>query len=304
MIAATGFWFARLREYLDSLSKNASKFSGAPKSPSVSSRKPKPSDSRLGRVTLIGSGPGDAELLTLKAYRALQNADVILYDALVTQDVIALFPNSSERIYVGKLYGQHSMSQEEITQLLLRKALEGHSVVRVKGGDPAIFARVGEECALLAQHQIPFCVVPGITAASGASAYAGIPLTHRACAQSVRFVTAHLKRASDEPDWKSMVKSPDSNHGETLVFYMGLRRIGTISERLIAHGMSEDMPVAIIEQATRDEQKVCISTLRAMAEDVKQSGIQGPAITIVGEVVNNRYDVSRSMLRQAMHSLE
>lgn len=303
MIAAKGLWFARLREYIDTFSKHSFQFGATTKRPTVSSPNPTQSGPQLGRVTLIGSGPGDAELLTLKAYRALQSADVILYDALVTKDVLELFPSSSECIYVGKLYGQHSMSQEEITQLLLSKALEGHSVVRVKGGDPAIFARVGEECALLAQHQIPFCVVPGITAASGASAYAGIPLTHRACAQSVRFVTAHLKCASDEPDWASMVKSPESNHGETLVFYMGLRRVATISERLIAQGMSEHMPVAVIEQATRDEQKVCITTLKSIAEDVACSGIQGPAITIVGEVVNHRYEVSQAMLRQTMHSL-
>lgn len=252
----------------------------------------------VGRVFIVGAGPGDAELLTLKAYRAIQSAQVILFDALVTPDVVALFPSSAEHIYVGKRYGQHSMSQAEITAKMLNLALEGKTVVRVKGGDPAIFARVGEECSLLEQHQVPCCVVPGITAASGASAYAGIPLTHRGCAQSVRFVTAHMKTESDEPDWSSMVPKKGSKHGETLVFYMGLRRLELISQRLIEHGMPANYPIAVIEQATHAEQKVCIADLGSIAERVQALGITGPAITIVGEVVNHRYSVSSNCLAE------
>ncbi len=257
--------------------------------------------SSVGRVFIVGAGPGDAELLTLKAYRAIQSAQVILFDALVTEDVVALFPSSAEKVYVGKRYAQHSMTQSDITKKMLDLALEGKTVVRVKGGDPAIFARVGEECALLEQHQVPCCVVPGITAASGASAYAGIPLTLRGCAQSVRFVTAHMKTVSDEPDWASMVPQSGSKHGETLVFYMGLRRLELISERLLEHGMPEDFPIAVIEQATHAEQKVCIGHLSSIAAQVRERGITGPAITIVGEVVNHRYSVSTNSF--AVHGL-
>lgn len=246
-------------------------------------------------VHLIGAGPGDAELLTIKAYKAIQQADVILYDALVGEDVVAMFPKSANKIYVGKRYGHHAMTQQEICKVLLEFARSGKRVVRLKGGDPAIFARAGEECALLAKHDIPFVVVPGITAASGASAYAGIPLTHRDCAQSVRFVTAHLKDESAEPDWSSMAPSQTTKHGETLVFYMGLRRLEQICQRLTEHGIDQDMPVAVIEHATHAEQRVCIGTLENIADKVETSGIAGPAITIVGRVVEYRYQTANLM---------
>ncbi|MCH2158243.1 MAG: uroporphyrinogen-III C-methyltransferase [Oleiphilaceae bacterium] len=251
--------------------------------------------SKRGCVTIIGAGPGDVELLTLKAYRALQNSDVILFDALVSDEVVALFPKQVQRIYVGKRYAQHSMSQEGISALMLKLALEGKQVVRVKGGDPAIFARVGEECQVLQQSGVPVCVVPGVTAASGASSYAGIPLTHRSCAQSVRFVTAHMKSAETEPNWASLSEgvSGQSKNGETLVFYMGLRRIDLIAQRLIEHGVSASLPVAVIENATTPMQKICIATLSDIAEKVRDQKISGPAITIVGEVVNLRYPVER-----------
>ena len=249
-------------------------------------------NSSKGYVHLIGAGPGDAELLTLKAYNAIQRAEVIVYDALVGEDVVAMFPASAQKMYVGKRYGQHTLPQAEICNTLLKLARSGKRVVRVKGGDPAIFARVGEECALLAEHHVPFCVVPGITAASGASAYAGIPLTHRSCAQSVRFITAHLKDHQAEPDWASMVPSETTEHGETLVFYMGLRRIEKICQRLISHGMTCDMPVAVIEHATHEEQRVCIGTLETIASLVAEQGFSGPAITIVGGVVDYRYTPS------------
>lgn len=244
--------------------------------------------SNYGHVDLIGSGPGDAELLTLKAYRAIQNAEVILFDALVSEDVIDMFPASAEQVYVGKRYAVHSMKQTEICDLIVQYAATGKRVVRLKGGDPAIFARAGEECEVLSKACVPFSIIPGITAASGASAYAGIPLTHRACAQSVRFVTAHLKTEEEEPDWSSMVGKPDKKHGETLVFYMGLRRLDLIAKRLAAHGMRPDMPVAVIENATHVEQKVCIGQLGSIAKSVASAEIKGPAITIVGEVVSYR----------------
>lgn len=253
-----------------------------------------------GCVHLIGAGPGDAELLTIKAYKAIQQAEVILYDALVGQDVVEMFPQSATKIYVGKRYGQHSMTQPEICKELLELAQSGKRVVRLKGGDPAIFARAGEECALLAKHNIPFVVVPGITAASGASAYAGIPLTHRDCAQSVRFVTAHLKDESAEPDWSSMAPSQATKHGETLVFYMGLRRIEQICQRLTAHGIDPHMPVAVIEHATHAEQRVCIGTLENIADKVKEHGVYGPAITIVGRVVEYRYQ-TENLQRDSTH---
>ena len=253
-----------------------------------------------GCVHLIGAGPGDAELLTIKAYKAIQQAEVILYDALVGEDVLAMFPQSAKKIYVGKRYGHHAMTQSEICKELLELALSGKRIVRLKGGDPAIFARAGEECALLAEHDIPFVVVPGITAASGASAYAGIPLTHRDCAQSVRFVTAHLKDESAEPDWSSMVPSKTTQHGETLVFYMGLRRLEQICQRLTEYGMKKEMPVAVIEHATHAEQRVCIGTLENIAHKVKASEIAGPAITIVGRVVEYRYQTANLMSDSAL----
>lgn len=253
-----------------------------------------------GQVAIVGAGPGDAELLTLKAYHAIQNSDVILYDALVSDEVVALFPKQVKRIYVGKRYANHSMSQEDIITLMLKLALEGKQVVRVKGGDPAIFARVGEECQALQQHEIPFCVVPGVTAASGASSYAGIPLTHRSCAQAVRFVTAHMKNVETEPDWASLSHAAQTNkaegkQGETLVFYMGLRRLDLIAQRLIEHGVDASLPVAVVENATSSAQKVCIGTLADIAMKVLSEEIQGPAITIVGEVVHQRYPVSKAL---------
>jgi len=255
-----------------------------------------------GHVTLIGAGPGDAELLTLKAYRAIQSAEVILFDALVSEDIIAMFPASAEQVYVGKRYAAHSMKQTEICDLILRYAATGKRIVRLKGGDPAIFARAGEECEVLSAANVPFSIIPGITAASGASAYAGIPLTHRACAQSVRFVTAHLKSEAQEPDWSSMIGSADKKHGETLVFYMGLRRLDLIAERLIEHGMKENMPVAVIENATHAEQKVCVGTLGDIASVVKTAGVTGPAITIVGDVVSYRNHVTPHTPQQAIQT--
>ena len=248
-----------------------------------------------GHVYLIGAGPGDAELLTLKAHRLIQQADVVMYDWLVNPDIIKMIPSHVERVFVGKKCGRHSMQQADICQLMIQVALTGKNIVRLKGGDPAIFARAAEECDILAKHHINFAIVPGITAASGASAYAGIPLTHRECAQSVRFITAHLKSATDEPNWQALVAGASASHGETLVFYMGLKRIETIMQRLETHGLAVNTPVAVVDQACT-QQQVCIGTLENIAKRVTERNFQGPAVTIVGEVVNKRHKVNLSLL--------
>jgi uroporphyrin-III C-methyltransferase len=249
-----------------------------------------------GHVYLIGAGPGDAELLTLKAHRLIQQADVVMYDWLVNPDIIKMIPSHVERVFVGKKCGRHSMQQADICQLMIQVALTGKNIVRLKGGDPAIFARAAEECDILAKHHINFAIVPGITAASGASAYAGIPLTHRECAQSVRFITAHLKSATDEPNWQALVAGASASHGETLVFYMGLKRIETIMQRLETHGLAVNTPVAVVDQASTPQQQVCIGTLENIAKRVTERNFQGPAVTIVGEVVNKRHKVNLSLL--------
>jgi uroporphyrin-III C-methyltransferase len=270
-----------------------------------------------GHVYLIGAGPGDAELLTLKAHRLIQQADVVMYDWLVNPDIIKMIPRHVERVFVGKKCGRHSMQQADICQLMVEVALTGKNIVRLKGGDPAIFARAAEECEMLAKHHIDFAIVPGITAASGASAYAGIPLTHRECAQSVRFITAHLsseksatgelKSPTGEPNWQALVAgaraSQSSNKGETLVFYMGLKRIDIIMQRLTTHGLMASTPVAVIDQATTAQQQVCIGTLENIAQRVLERNFQGPAVTIVGEVVNKRHDVNLSLLSPSAHEL-
>jgi uroporphyrin-III C-methyltransferase len=256
-----------------------------------------------GHVNLIGAGPGDAELLTLKAHRLIQQADVVMYDWLVNPDIINMIPSHVERVFVGKKCGCHSMQQADICQLMVEVALTGKNIVRLKGGDPAIFARAAEECDILAKHNIDFAIVPGITAASGASAYAGIPLTHRECAQSVRFITAHLKSASDEPNWPALVAGVSASHGETLVFYMGLKRIETIMQRLETHGLSASTPVAVIDQASTAQQQVCIGTLDNITQRVTERNFQGPAVTIVGEVVNKRHNVNLSLLCKSVSEL-
>ena len=269
-----------------------------------------------GHVHLIGAGPGDAELLTLKAHRLIQQADVVMYDWLVNPDIIKMIPKHVQRVFVGKKCGNHSMQQADICQLMVEVALTGKNIARLKGGDPAIFARAAEECEILAQHQIEFAIVPGITAASGASAYAGIPLTHRECAQSVRFITAHLKSiksatgelksSTDEPNWQALVVgasgSPTSPNRETLVFYMGLKRIETIMQRLETHGLAVNTPVAVIDQACTAQQQVCIGTVGNIAQRVLQRNFQGPAVTIVGEVVNRRHKVNLALLTQSIAS--
>lgn len=233
-----------------------------------------------GEVFLIGAGPGDPDLMTFKAVRLLQSADVVLFDRLVSEPILELSRRDAERIYVGKARSDHAVPQKEINQLLVELALQGKRVVRLKGGDPFIFGRGGEEIELLAKHNISFQVVPGITAASGAACYAGIPLTHRDYAQSVRFVTGHLQAGTTDHDWSQFQSTT-----ETLVFYMGLAGLPVICEQLQLAGRSPDTPIALVERGTLMEQRVLIGSLETMVSVVEREKPRAPTLIIVGDVV-------------------
>jgi len=240
-------------------------------------------DSGVGEVYLVGGGPGDPDLLTFKALRLMQQADVILYDRLVSDGVMELVRRDAELIYVGKERDNHAVPQGDINQLLVDLAKQGRRVCRIKGGDPFIFGRGGEEIETLAENNVPFQVVPGITAASGCSAYSGIPLTHRDYSQSCRFVTGHLKDGSMNLPWNELAVEQ-----QTIVFYMALVGARHLSEQLISHGMRGDMPVALIEKGTTPDHQVYVTTLAELPDLVENTTIHAPTLIIVGEVVKLR----------------
>lgn len=237
----------------------------------------------MGSVALVGAGPGDPELLTLRALKLIQQADVLVYDNLVAPVVVAMARAEAEKIFVGKQRANHTLPQEAINALLVRLASNGKRVVRLKGGDPFIFGRGGEEIETLAQHHIPFQVVPGITAASGVAAYAGIPLTHRDHAQSCMFVTGHLKDGSMDLDWDALARPQ-----QTVVVYMGLLGVATLCAKLIEHGMNAATPAALIQQGTTLRQRVLSGTLASLPDIVLREQPQAPTLIIVGGVVSLR----------------
>ena len=236
---------------------------------------------KTGEVYLIGGGPGDPDLLTFKAIRLMQQADIVLYDRLVSKPVLNLVRRDATRIYVGKTAGDHPVTQENINQKMVDFALAGNRVVRLKGGDPFIFGRGGEELETLAEQGIPFQVVPGITAASGCASYAGIPLTHRDHAQSVRFIAGHHRSGKLDLNWHELAQP-----NQTLVFYMGLNGLETICEQLKSHGLNADMPVALIEKGTADNQRVFTGNLDSLPSIVRKAEAKAPTLIIVGTVVS------------------
>ncbi|KRH78619.1 siroheme synthase [Ferrovum sp. JA12] len=236
--------------------------------------------SKTGKVYLVGAGPGNVDLLTLKALRLLQTCDIVLYDQLVSEDILHLIPRHVTLENVGKQRSFHPVPQVQINQRLIDLALQGNNVLRLKGGDPFIFGRGGEEIDSLKEQGIPFEVVPGVTAANGVAAFAGIPLTHRDYAQSCLFVTAHLKEGSFDLDWSALVRPR-----QTVVIYMGLHGLDRLATELLQAGMAPDMPVALIEQGTREAQRVVITVLDKLYQESIDHALKSPTLIIIGSVV-------------------
>ena len=235
---------------------------------------------KTGEVYLVGAGPGDPELLSFKALRLMQKADIVIYDRLVSRPIMNLIRQDAEKIYVGKQRADHAMPQENINQLLARLALEGKKVLRLKGGDPFIFGRGGEEIESLIKDDIPFQIVPGITAASGCASYAGIPLTHRDYSQACIFVTGHLRDGTVNLNWEML-----AHEKQTLIFYMGMHGSKIICEELIKHGLSNETPAALIVKGTTEDQEVIIGNLKNMPEIIMERKIVPPTLLIIGDVV-------------------
>ena len=240
-----------------------------------------------GQVYLVGAGPGDPDLLTFRALRLMQKADVVVYDRLVSPQILELVRRDAEKIYVGKAKSNHTLPQDDINQLMVDEAKKGNRVVRLKGGDPFIFGRGGEEIQTLIKHGIEFQVVPGITAASGASSYAGIPLTHRDHAQSVVFATGHLKNGTIDLNWPALVQK-----NQTAVFYMGLTGLPIICEKLIEHGLDANTPIALVQSATTEKQAVLTGTLSNIVAKQEEAQLQPPTLIIVGSVVSLRDELN------------
>ena len=248
------------------------------------------------KVYLVGTGPGDPELLTVKALRLIQNADVVIYDRLVSEGILEQIPSGVTRIYVGKKTGNHSLPQEEINQLLFNLAEGQRKIVRLKGGDPFVFGRGSEEALWLAQHHIPFEIVPGITAASACTTYAGIPLTHRGLAQGVQIVTGHSQADGPlELDWQALA---DAN--KTIVIYMGLANIELITQKLIEAGLAADTPAAAIENGTTARQRRVISTLSNLVVETHEAELQPPVIFVIGQVVSLAHQLDWFVTEEAM----
>lgn len=249
----------------------------------AASADPHTTASGQGRVFLVGSGPGDPQLLTLRAAALLERADVVVYDHLVSAGVLDMIGARAERIYVGKQESRHTLPQDRINELLVHLARAGKQVVRLKGGDPFIFGRGAEEAEVLVGAGVPFEVVPGITAAGGVSCYAGIPLTHRDHAQSCKFITGHLKDGTLNWDWQNLVQPR-----QTVVVYMGLGALPEIARQLVAHGQSPKLPVAVIENGTTPRQRVVVGTLHNIADAVAQQNFSSPCLIVIGKVVSLR----------------
>ncbi|GAB2181766.1 hypothetical protein DLREEDagrD3_19890 [Denitratisoma sp. agr-D3] len=241
-------------------------------------------DAQPGTVYLVGAGPGDPELLTLRAAHLIAQADVVVYDNLVSTAVLQMAPATCQRIYAGKRQGNHTLPQDKLNLLLVDLARQHLKVLRLKGGDPYTFGRGGEEAEVLAAHHIPFEVVPGITAAAGIAAYTGIPLTHRDYAQSCVFVTGHLKDGSMDLDWEGLARTR-----QTIAIYMGLTGLPVLCERLIAHGLPGDWPAAIVQQGTTPQQRTVVGTLNTLPTLAQEAGLRAPTLILIGQVVGLRH---------------